>query len=225
MWPHLGRYNPHVRFRVVDENDIPGGGGGLPAELQGKTPAEIATYYADRESNILANARRMVNEAQETNRSTPPEAPRTPPTTDPVTRDEFNSVLAASQDGLIQVAQMTASQGKPDWARLLPEIRKVMDQMNPLQKVNSAVWEEAYFNVRGRMTDTLVTEARRSALGLEQPAPPPAAPTPPRSYTSDEMRVIEGLGVTSEMYGDTEKKLADNFQPFTTDNRNQRRSA
>jgi hypothetical protein len=205
----------------VDENDVINNG--LPTELQGKTPAEIAAYYADREQTILGNARRMVTEAQEGNRQPGIDPPPVPPTprsgSENVTREEFTAVTNAAREGLINMAKLTASQGKPDWSRLLPEVERIMKQLSADLQIDSAVWSETYFNVRGRMTDTLVNEAHNRALGLEPVSPPPTAPTPPRVFTSGEIDVVEGMGITTEMYADAEKKLESNYQPFTTDNR------
>ena len=216
-----------MKFPAVGEEDVVNGGG-LPPELQGKTANEIATYYAERESTILANARTMVTEAREgrgiqTPAPPPPGNPPTPKPSDMVTREELNNITGAAQAGLVQIAQMTAAQGKDDWGRLLPEIRKIVEQLPPLQQVNSEIWAEAYYNVRGRMTDTLVTEARNRALGLEPPSPPPPAPAKARTFTEGELSVIEGCGITTEMYADAENKLASGYQPFTTDNRRGRK--
>jgi hypothetical protein len=200
--------------------------GGLPPELQGKTPAEIAAYYADRESTILDNARRMVNEARESNNNPPPPTGTTPPgTPDPkfVTQEQLANLTASAQAGLIQMAQMTASTGKGDWNRLLPEIKKIVESLPAAQQINSEIWSEAYYNVRGRMTDTFITEARNIALGLEPPSAPPPPAAKPRVYTPGELSVIEGCGITPEMYADAETKLQTGYQPFTTDNRRGRK--
>lgn len=225
-----GKFKTRYRFMkfpgVVDGSDEINSGG-LPAELVGKSPAEIATYFADREATILENARRMVSEAREGNSNTPP--PTNPPANNPptdkkfVTQDELANLTASAQTGLIQLAQMTASSGKSDWNRLLPEIKKIVESMPPAQQINAEIWTEAYYNVRGHMTDTFITEARNSALGLEAPsAPPPPAPKP-RVFTSSELSVIEGCGITPEMYTDAETKLQTGYQPFTTDNRRGRK--
>jgi hypothetical protein len=117
------------------------------------------------------------------------------------------------------MAQLAASQGKEDWNRLLPETRKIVNTLPPAQQVNSSIWTEAYFNVRGRITDTLITEARNRALGLEIPSPAPPAAAKPRTFTDGELKVIEGCGITPEMYADSENKLESGYHPFTTDNR------
>jgi hypothetical protein len=198
----------------VDEEDA------VPSELAGKSAAEIAAYYVDREATIMENARRMVTEARE---GTPPPVPPVPPTSpkagETVSRDEFNQMAGAAQQGLIQMAQMTASTGKEYWTRVLPEVKKIVEAMPPLMQINSEVWNEAYFNVVGRMSTTLMQEVRNRALGLEPPSPPPTAPEKARVFTEDETRVISGLGVTPQMYADAEKKLETNHQPFTTDTR------
>lgn len=225
-----GRFKTRYRFMkfptAVDGADAVGGGG-LPPELQGKTPAEIAAYYADREQTILDNARRMVTEAREgSNNPPPPPSPTpTPNPGDPkfVTQEQLANLTASAQAGLVQMAQMTASTGKSDWNRLLPEIKKIVDQLPAAQQINSEIWSEAYYNVRGRMTDTLVTEARNSALGLEPPSAPPPPAAKPRVFTPGEQAVIEGCGITQEMYADAENKLAVGYQPFTTDNRRGRK--
>jgi hypothetical protein len=117
------------------------------------------------------------------------------------------------------MAMMTASQGKGDWDRLVGEIRKIVQTLPPAQQVNASIWTEAYYNVRGRMTDTLVTEARNRALGLEAPSPAPPVAAKPRTFTDGELKVIEGCGITPQMYADAEQKLDSGYHPFTTDNR------
>jgi hypothetical protein len=212
-----------MKFPAVDATDAVNAGS-LPPELVGKTPAEIATYYADRESTILENARNMVNEARAGANNNPPPTntppPNTPPT-DPkfVTQDQLNNLTASAQAGLIYVAQQQASIGKPDWSRLLPEIKKIVEKLEPGLQIQADIWAETYYNVRGRMTDTLVTEARNTALGLEPPSPPITAPPKERTFTSDELSVIEGCGITPAMYVDADDKLTKGYQPFTTDNR------
>jgi hypothetical protein len=94
-----------------------------------------------------------------------------------------------------------------------------VEKMAPEMQINSEVWAEAYFNVKGRLADVLVTEATNRAMGLEAPSPPPPVSEKPRVFTTGELQVVEGLGVTTAMYADAEKKLNDGFQPFTVDNR------
>jgi hypothetical protein len=203
------------------EGGAPEGSAGLPPELQGKTQAEIIEWYNDRERTILDNARRMVDEAhrEASQPPAPEERKPVPPNATPMTQADFERMTGPARDSLIRVAQMDARLNKPDWDRLLPDIRKIMDNLPADQQMNARVWEEAYYNVRGHITDTLISEARNRALGLESAPPPTPPPVKPRQLDSAEMRVCEGCGIDTEAYIKAEERLNAGYQPFTVDNR------
>ncbi len=193
----------------------------------GMTPEQATAAMTEFQERVMENARRLVAEARQQSQVTPPSTPPTTPLpgNDTVTRAEFNALTEAGKQGLVYTAQQMAKEGKSDWDRHFPKVKAIVESLPLDQQINKDVWQEAYYNVRGHATDTLIDEARRSALGLEPPSPPPVAPPKPREYNADEANIIDRLGITKDMYADAEKKLATGFQPFTTDNRRGRSAA
>lgn len=211
--------------------------GGLPPELVGKSAVEISHYYSERESTILENARRLVSEArQNPGQQQQPPVQRTPPSkeefwNDPnrsvqdiirnegVSREEFNRVANAAQSSLVSAARITASEGKMDWKRWEPKVTAIMKDMPIENQMDASMWTTAYFNVRGQNLDTVVTESVTRAINpIENPSSPASIPAAPRTLSSEEIRVIDGMGITPDLYRNAEDNMRDNKFPLTLSN-------
>ena len=205
--------------------------GTLPAELEGKTPLEIAQYYQERETRILrTQAQPPVNT---------PAPPPPPPTredweADPqaaaqrvfqnsVTRQEFQNVVQSAQGTLLQAAKLAARQGKKYWERLLPEMERIAqnDQQNA---TNSEWWVTTYNYLVGRDLSTLLAEDAAAAAAAqrsssEPPAGPSEQPPAPRELKPVDLKIMNGLGLSEEQYRKGEKNYEIGKFPVTLDNR------
>jgi hypothetical protein len=219
----------------------PNNGGGLPSELQGRTPQQIAMYYQDRERTILANAQTAIANASAGSRNEPPPPARESrqPTgedfeRDPlgttreminresVSRNEWNQMTGAVRQNLIDTAKDRARQGKKYWARLDPIITG-MTQNVGLEALDTNFWETAYNAALGANLGVIQAEEQAAEAAARSSAEPPSGgatpPMPPRILTADEMRVVNGLGITTETYRKGEENMRNNKFPLTLDNR------
>jgi hypothetical protein len=188
-----------------------------PPDVTGMTKEQADAAMNQFRETVLANARRMVTEAQ--GRTPPVTPPPTPPAGDNISRAEFNALTEAAKQGMIFTAQLAAKEGKSDWDRYFGKVKAIVESLPLDQQINKDVWQEAYYNVRGRDVETRMDESRKSALGLEPPSAPPPPPPTPRVFTDEEKYVAERMGISTEEYAKAADKLASGFQPFTVDNR------
>ena len=184
---------------------------GLPESLKGKTPAEVAKYYQERESNIIANARRAIATAGAG--PTPPPPGPTPPTpkatitredlyNNPqetfnkfqsglITKEEFLSATAPFQKTIIAMAENLASQGKKYWNKYRDEILGIMAHVTPDQQASVSSWNVAYNTVVGIHWEEIEKEAVKIATtpaseGVQTPSATPTAPVDLKTLTFKE---------------------------------------
>ncbi len=195
---------------------------GLPTELNGKSPAEIAAYY----------------ESKATERS-PTQPPTNPPNgkltaadlyTDPAaaiarvapTREE----LASSNTTLIEAAELVAKSKHPDWDDFAADVKTIMAKCTPEAQRDSQMWETAYYNIKGHKTDELVKAAATApnAPGGEPPTAP-GAPAPaeeglrfPEGMETKGKALLEGLDVSRDGYLSARKRIEQGEWPLTMSN-------
>lgn len=218
----------------------------LPPEIQGKTPAQIAQYYQDRERTIRAEAQTAIANAAA---GTPPppvldvrhHTPAVLPVTrenfesDPlaatqqminqgtVSRAEWNAMLPAVQSNMIETARDRAKQGKQYWGRVEQVINILTKDADPISKLDTGFWNMAYNAAVGQELGRLQQEDAAAARSSAEPPsggslPPPA----PRELSAQEMRVVSGMQITPDIYRDMETKMRENKFPVTLDNRRRR---
>jgi hypothetical protein len=206
----------------------------LPAELQGKSAAEVASFYQQRETRLQADLRAA--------QATPP-APvsrvdvKTPKNedfwTDPagsvqqaikagtVSRDEFNNASAWVQKNMTEMSEFLTSQKHADWSVFKADIDDIMSKVEPAARADSNMWETAYIYARGRnpekavkpQTTTIVTNgAERGSPAAG--APPPSAP----ELTAEQEFVRSHMGISKESYQKAQTAIATGTFPLTFDN-------
>jgi hypothetical protein len=210
--------------------------GGLPPELVGKSPAEVASFYQNRENQILERARQAISNAT-TQQPPPPSKSQSVQITkedwynDPnkaaemlvaqkgVGREEFQQIAGPVQRTLIRTAKMLASQGKDNWSRFESEIDRIMSSLNEWQRTDPEMWETAYYNVVGLNMKTLTNEASTNArTTAEAPSPPPETPQPPMVLTPTQEKICERLGIKQDTYREAVKRMEDGVWPLTMSN-------
>jgi hypothetical protein len=139
-----------------------------------------------------------------------------------VSRNEWNTMTSAVRQNLIDTAKDRARQGKKYWARLDPIITG-MTQNVGLEALDTNFWETAYNAALGANLGTIQAEEQAAEAAARSSAEPPSGgavpPVPPRILTTDEMRVVTGLGISTESYRKGEENMRNNKFPLTLDNR------
>ena len=204
----------------------------LPQELQGKTPAEIAEYYRNREAEWQAR----LDAATAVNVNTP--APIAEPTAselwnNPIpsirklapSREEFNAAVNSAQQSMISVARIVAKENKADWNKWESEVMRIMNALPSHLQADPYQWKTAYTYVKGLAYDSAVKDASAlaTARGGETPSLPPNEPAKPQVLTEEQRYVTERMGLTSEDYFSAQKNLANNSLPITFDTRRKRK--
>lgn len=153
-------------------------GGALPAELEGKSPLEVAQYYQNRERNM-----RTQDVPPGTNPPPPPPVSREDFDSDPlaaaqrlitqnsVSREEFQALTQQARAGLVGAAKMTAMQGKKYWTRLLPEMEQIAQgSTDPIAATNPEWWTTTYNYLVGKNLLTLQSEEAEAAAAAARRA-------------------------------------------------------
>lgn len=232
-----GYLNSAPVFGTEDHVEVP--------DFTGKSPAEIAKYYQDREKRVLDEANRRINAARE--EATPPPPPAPPqrvqitkeqfyenPTEGveavvkdrAVSKDDFNRLAGPAQKNMIATAKMVASQGKEHWQRFLPAIESIMARMDGYSQIDPDNWEAAYFNVVGfnesKLRAEAVTKATTKAAEPPQSASEIAAPPTDLNTISARGKtaadVCEGLNITHDQYREADKMIQTGKWPMTMNN-------
>jgi hypothetical protein len=248
MWK-FARFRPIMYFASPvfgpgDRVEEPPDGGGLPAELVGKSPAEVARYYAEREQRIRAELTR------EPARTTPP-APPAPPTNaefwnDParsvdqritataMTKAEFESVAASIRPSMIWAAKQQCRQAHPDFDRVENEVMATLNKVPEYQRTDPTMWETAYIYAKGAAYERLSTEDRVrppssepvNAAGSTPPAPLAdltRVSLPGLDARQTAAHVSDRLGISHDSYRKAKTELdGDGKLPLTMDNRRNR---
>jgi hypothetical protein len=210
----------------------------VPEELRGKSPAEIVSYYQQRETIMTGEMDRLRNQPPPAN-NTPPPANNSTEISDAdywnkptetikkiaVTREEFNATAAAVQRNMIEVAEMLAGRKHEDWNKWLPEVKKIMSTVEPFMQTDPVQWETAYHYAKGLKYDQGVQEAATTAtrMASEPPTPTPSAPPVPTELTREQSYVAEHLGQTPDKYREGIKNLHEDNWPITFDTRKKAR--
>jgi hypothetical protein len=160
-------------FGPGDRVAVPPDTSGLPAELVGKSPAEIARYYQDRETAIRAelDARPL---AAPPARVTPP--PEPPPSNtefwnDPnaavdrklakaMSKEEFDRVAASMRPNFIYLAKKQCMENHADFNRVAKEIGDMMAKVPDYAQTDPSMWETVYYQAKGIAHDRLSAEDR-----------------------------------------------------------------
>lgn len=206
----------------------------LPPELVGKSPAEIAKFYQQREATLVKRAndalraasdnppRSSVTITQPTDRSPNQPAPSTP-----ITRADAEALVSPARETLVQSARMVASNNKPFWAKYSTEIEQVMSNLPVEERMQSQTWETAYYSVVGLHAQEIEAAAKQSAaIAAEPPAAAPTpAPTPvdltklihPESGKTA-VDVCNGLNISQDSYRESMTRIDKGVWPLTRDN-------
>jgi hypothetical protein len=233
-------------FGAADRVNSPPNNDGLPAELVGKSPAEIARYYTDREASLRAEL-----DARPPARVTPPPEPPAPTNTefwnDPnaavdrklakaMTKDEFDRVAASMRPNFIWLAKKQCMENHPDFRRVEKEINEMMARVPDYSQTDPSMWETVYFQAKGIAHDRLAAEDRANPPVIVGEPVGPGGTAPPMSADLYKVtapgvvdkagnpksagRVADMLGVTHDQYRNADKILqGDGVLPLTVDNR------
>lgn len=185
----------------VDQN-------GLPAELQGKSAAEVAAYYQRQLADTREAARRAIASAGAGSPQTPPTVrqpnePVRPVTTTPhptltkeqfwqdpvaaaqqlqaglITQEQFQTLTAPFIESMVDVARDMARRGKPHWDKYAVEIESVMANMTQQQRATTRCWEITYNTVIGSHAADIEKDAVARATAPPSTLPPSGAPETP----------------------------------------------
>jgi hypothetical protein len=217
---------PDPVFTPSDAVSQPPSGGALPAELQGKSPEQVAAYYQDqiRQRDAAASAA-----------STP--VAQNPPSTsdfwfDPArataqavqahapSKEQFNQLNEVAKRGLKLTAKNAVREKYSDFARFADDIEKMVGMLPELQQCDPIFWETVYYQVKGIRADELVKEADQKARMPVEPVNPAAStPTTPVELTSTQRKIAENLGLGDEGYRKAQERMDKQEWPLTMDNR------
>jgi hypothetical protein len=232
---------PEPIFDLTDRVTPPDSGA-LPAELVGKSPAEVAAWYQAREARIRQELTRQP--APPVERPPAPPANSTEFVRDPtkyiderikataMTQEQFSQLAAPYQKAFIRAAkQEVAEKHKDDWSLVVEVVEKIMETTPPEQQTDPNIWETAYVYAKGRIADKLIAEAKLGTPRIGAEGGAPAASSTPvaesvdsipvvvsGSKTTSAHDVIKGLGITDKMYLDAGKAIADGKWPLTMSN-------
>ena len=194
---------------------------GLPAELQGKSPADIAKYYQNRERQIIDKAKDAIRASG---------TPLPPPTRVTMERATETTVPAGELDGARATLRETAKQAAKNrnnkyWSRFESDIETVMAKMGTEQQCDFNYWEAVYHNLVGQNKDKLENEEREAAttaarLVSERPAGGLETPIPdqplPAVVTG---KICPGLEISEKQYRTASEKMSSGVWPLTFDSK------
>lgn len=232
-------------FGAVDRVTPPADDG-LPAELKGKSPAEIARFYQERETSLRAEL-----DARPPALVTPPPEPPQPSNTDfwnnpgvtvdkkieakAFTKAEWDKVAAQLRPNFIWLAKRQVQERHPDFHRVEKEIDIIMKGVPDFQQTDPSMWETVYIQAKGFAHDRLSAEDRANPPVIigEPGNPGGTAPAPDADLykvtapgvskdgtVKSAGRVADMLGVSHDAYRKSDKILqGDGLLPLTVDNR------
>lgn len=203
---------------------------GLPAELANMTPAEIVAYYQRREQDFQAqlDARQAAPPVKAPSSddfwSDPVKATDAQIAAKSVSREEFNQMTAAAQSNLMQSARLICKDRHKDFERFEDDIMKLVNQLQPFQRVDPMIWETAYTQVLGMRSQQLIAEAEARGRqlaggnGVESSSPAATEPAAPVPLTGIQLQVANGLGQSAEKYRKGIERMEKNEWPITLSN-------
>lgn len=224
--------------RVIDGVPPSGDDSSLPAELRGKTPAQIAKYYQDREQGYQAEITELRRAPAVV--AQPVITPKAKVTAqefwnDPVasaerigedkyvSKGEFNATLANAADTLIQSAKnVVRSENLEMWDRYVNEVEGIMNKLPPESRSNASMWRTALTQVVGVHARELMAEAtaRAKAPAGEPVSAGITSPELPKELTKEQAYVAEHLGLSKDQYLKGSERIATNSWPLTMSNTN-----
>lgn len=212
----------------------------LQSQLEGKDVKEhakiISSYYADRENQLLTEARKRIAAAG-TGGNNPPNPPparqnlNSPTLTkeqvwnDPVkvidelkagmmSKDDFINATASAQKTIIRMAEQLSANGKEYFQKYRPEIVGIMNNLPADQQADPDYWDTAYNAVIGRHVTEIRTEAVKTATTISEPGQPSAEDNLPpedlstiRAGDKTANDVVVGLGITADKYRKAKKEM------------------
>jgi hypothetical protein len=224
------------------EDVVPSNQSRLPAELQGKTPEEIAEFYQRRERDLQEDFNNRLAAAVPRNApepaakkvdfwSNPDKAMEDAIRNSSVSREEFARASGVVQSSMIEMAEFLVSQKHPDWDKYKPIVQDIMVKLDPWVKADKNMWETAYIHARGLHPELATlpgnTPPRQQVtlVGPEQVNPAPSNTGPePVTLTSEEQYVAERMELTPQQFVTARKNMEENKFPLTMSNRPNRRA-
>jgi hypothetical protein len=208
----------------------------LPTELQGKSAAEVAKFYQDRETKLQADLRAAQTQpapVATVKTKTPDNADFW---TDPagsvqtaikagsVTREEFANASAFVQRQMTEMAEFLTAQKHTDWKLFKADIDDIMSKVEPGARADSNMWETAYIYAVGRNPERAVQARSQTVViptqGVERGAAATTTVTTPTPELTVEQEFVRShMGITKEAYLDANKHIQAGTFPLTYDNR------
>ena len=199
---------------LFDPSDrVPNTPSGLPEELKGKSPEEVAAYYQRRQSELQAE-----NEALKNRPAPAPTVihqPPPPPSPEISSAEFWNNPVEATKRLIAQQGV-----GRDEFERAGVNVQaNMIDAAEPFQRANPHLWDMSYTHIKGRNADRLVAEARAQALLPTEPVTPGGTPPPPaKELTAEEARVAAKLGMDNAKYLQAKERMERGEWPQTTNN-------
>lgn len=204
----------------------------LPAELQGKTPQEVAAYYQRREQILLERSRPKAPAKEEIIVDDKIDLFNDPSgsvnrVVDRKVGEAMNRMAATGAPAIINSCKISLKDAHPaDYARFISEVEKRMSGMSVEAQMNPQYWELTYTTVKGEVADKLVEEARVQERAkrdnpVEKGSTPGEKPPKPRELSEEEKVVARKFSIDNETY----RTAADRYEstdgklPFTFDSR------
>jgi hypothetical protein len=223
---------------------------GLPAELKGKSAAEIHQYYQQREAQLRAE----LAAGPPPGPPPPPAPPAQPAGITPtdlwnnptaavdarivakaLSKEEYNQVAAAVRPALVWAAKKMVMEKYPDFHRVEKEVDQIMSKIPEHQHTDPVMWETVFVQARGAAYERLSMEDRVKPPVITSEPVNPGSGSPPVEVPLDQItlpgvgagktaaRVADLLGVKHEDYRKAQKRLeGEGLLPLTVDNRGAR---
>jgi hypothetical protein len=208
----------------------------LPTELQGKSVAEVAAYYQQRETRLQADLRtaqaavpvapvstvKVETPKNEDFWTNPSGAVQAAVKAGSVSREEFANASAWVQRQMTEIAEFLVAQKHEDWKVFKADIDDIMSKIEPAARADSNMWETAYIYARGRNPEKAVKAQTSiiSTTGVERGAPAAATVTATEvQLTSEQEFVRSRMGITKEAYIEAQGHITRGTFPLTFDNR------
>ena len=215
--------------KVIDGGDRVTDDSTLPAELRGKSPAEIVAYFGRREG-LLQDELRTVKQKQTPAPKATPEsadvkidvfgdADRTiKQVIDSRVNDAVGRITTAAVPSLVAACRAECAAKHPDFAKFADEIDATMKGFDANGQITPLFWESTYNMIKGKRYDADLATAVASARNpVERTTPRQNDPPKPRQLSADERTVAAKFTMSDEEYA----KAADRWEsnegrmPFT----------
>ena len=234
---------------LFDKKDRVGDQPKLPKELEGKSVDEIVKYYTGEQQKAQEKVHQMEKAALLQPPPVPVVIPPSPPAkpVEPSAADFWTDPKAATQKTveaeLQKIQAPQPSQGevtaaiegariaardyhKDDWEKWEPDVVRLMNNMPQDTKKDPAVWEQAYFSVKGMKSEQIAAEAVEAAkiagnktpISSEAVGAAPIAPVVATKISNEEAQVAAGLELSDKQYAEGTKNMKEGKWPLTMSN-------